>query len=91
MTEGSPVVAVEGGASAKFEANLSEMEARGARVVRIGGGPGANFPISPGAANDPWGPLDAVLPLQHLARALALQLRRDVDRPRNLAKSVTVE
>jgi glucosamine--fructose-6-phosphate aminotransferase (isomerizing) len=39
----------------------------------------------------PWGPLEAVVPLQMLARELALQLGCDVDKPRNLAKSVTVE
>jgi len=35
--------------------------------------------------------LEAVVGLQHLARSLALVLGRDVDKPRNLAKSVTVE
>jgi glucosamine--fructose-6-phosphate aminotransferase (isomerizing) len=39
----------------------------------------------------PWGPLEAAIPLQILARTLALALGRDVDKPRNLAKSVTVE
>jgi glucosamine--fructose-6-phosphate aminotransferase (isomerizing) len=38
-----------------------------------------------------WGPLESVVPLQMLARELALQLGCDVDKPRNLAKSVTVE
>ncbi len=36
-------------------------------------------------------PVLAVLPLQLLAYYIALQLGRDVDQPRNLAKSVTVE
>ena len=36
-------------------------------------------------------PLLAVLPLQMLAYHVALLLNRDVDQPRNLAKSVTVE
>jgi glucosamine--fructose-6-phosphate aminotransferase (isomerizing) len=39
----------------------------------------------------PWGPLESVIPLQILARTLALALGQDVDKPRNLAKSVTVE
>ena len=39
----------------------------------------------------PWGPLATAAPLQILARTLALALGRDVDKPRNLAKSVTVE
>ena len=36
-------------------------------------------------------PILAVIPLQLLAYHLAVGLRRDVDKPRNLAKSVTVE
>jgi len=38
-----------------------------------------------------WGPLESVAPLQILARELAVSLGRDVDKPRNLAKSVTVD
>jgi glucosamine--fructose-6-phosphate aminotransferase (isomerizing) len=38
----------------------------------------------------PWGPIAAAVPLQVLARTLALALGQDVDKPRNLAKSVTV-
>jgi glucosamine--fructose-6-phosphate aminotransferase (isomerizing) len=36
-------------------------------------------------------PILAVIPLQLLAYHLAVGLGRDVDKPRNLAKSVTVE
>jgi glucosamine--fructose-6-phosphate aminotransferase (isomerizing) len=36
-------------------------------------------------------PILAVIPLQLLAYHLAVELNRDVDKPRNLAKSVTVE
>ena len=36
-------------------------------------------------------PLLAVVPLQLLAYHVALQLGCDIDKPRNLAKSVTVE
>jgi glucosamine--fructose-6-phosphate aminotransferase (isomerizing) len=36
-------------------------------------------------------PLLTVLPLQLLAYRAGLALGRDIDRPRNLAKSVTVE
>ena len=36
-------------------------------------------------------PLLAAAPLQLIAYELAAALRRDVDQPRNLAKSVTVE
>jgi glucosamine--fructose-6-phosphate aminotransferase (isomerizing) len=36
-------------------------------------------------------PLVAAVPLQRLAYELAVALGRDIDRPRNLARSVTVE
>jgi glucosamine--fructose-6-phosphate aminotransferase (isomerizing) len=36
-------------------------------------------------------PILAVIPLQLLAYHVAVALSRDVDKPRNLAKSVTVE
>jgi len=36
-------------------------------------------------------PVLTVIPLQLLAYHLAVALKRDVDKPRNLAKSVTVE
>jgi glucosamine--fructose-6-phosphate aminotransferase (isomerizing) len=41
-------------------------------------------------AEAPWGPLEAVIALQHIARSLAIALGLDADKPRNLAKSVTV-
>ena len=43
------------------------------------------------SADAPWGPLAATVPMQILARTMALALGNDVDKPRNLAKSVTVE
>jgi len=38
-----------------------------------------------------WSPLVMVVPLQLLAYHVAVRAGRDVDQPRNLAKSVTVE
>ena len=38
-----------------------------------------------------WSPFLTVIPLQLLAYHVALRAGRDVDQPRNLAKSVTVE
>jgi len=66
-------------------------------VTQIGG-PGSDIPAL-GTTADPraiaglgWcGPLESVVALQVLARELAVALGRDVDKPRNLAKSVTVE
>src|SRR5208283_305383 len=40
---------------------------------------------------DPLVPVLSVIPLQLLAYSIAVELGRDVDKPRNLAKSVTVE
>ena len=89
LDRGTPVFVLEGGDAAKLEANVAEMRARGARVMRIGWGEEGMFPVA--CVPGPWGPLEAVIALQHVARALAIRLGRDVDKPRNLAKSVTVE
>jgi glucosamine--fructose-6-phosphate aminotransferase (isomerizing) len=89
LDRGTPVFVVEGGDAAKLEANVAEMKARGARILRIGWAEEGMFPIA--CVPGPWGPLEAVIALQHVARALAIHLGRDVDKPRNLAKSVTVE
>jgi glutamine---fructose-6-phosphate transaminase (isomerizing) len=89
LDRGTPVFVLEGGDAAKLEANVAEMRARGARVLRIGWGEEGMFPVA--CVPGPWGPLEAVIALQHVARALAIRLGRDVDKPRNLAKSVTVE
>ena len=68
------------------------MQARGGRVIRVGeralrvGG----LPLHLPRTGPSWGPLETVVPLQLFARELALRLQRNVDKPRNLAKSVTV-
>jgi glucosamine--fructose-6-phosphate aminotransferase (isomerizing) len=83
----------------KIRSAIAEVRARGGFVITIGG-ESADIPalgrrgtggLAWGAMTAPWGPLEAVVPLQMLARELALQLGCDVDKPRNLAKSVTVE
>lgn len=84
----TPVVVVDNG-DPKLTTNVAEIDARGGRVISIGSTgatiPAVSFPQAP------WGPIESVLPMQILARTLALSLGRDVDKPRNLAKSVTVE
>jgi glucosamine--fructose-6-phosphate aminotransferase (isomerizing) len=80
----TPVVVVDD-RSPKLPANIAEMEARGARVVRVVPPGSPDHPVAP------WGPLESVVTLQQFARELAVTLGRDVDKPRNLAKSVTVE
>jgi glucosamine--fructose-6-phosphate aminotransferase (isomerizing) len=90
IEEGTPVIAIDDG-NPRLRANLSEVAARGARVIEIGG-PQSTLPLLETTyASPPWGPLEAVVGLQQLARSLAIALGRDVDKPRNLAKSVTVE
>ena len=88
VEDGTPVVVVDNG-DPRLAMNVAEVCTRGGRVVSVGT-PGGTVAVEcdPAAA---WGPIESILPLQILARDLALALGRDVDRPRNLAKSVTVE
>jgi glucosamine--fructose-6-phosphate aminotransferase (isomerizing) len=83
-----PVIVVDSG-DPKLAANVAEVQARGGRVISIGPD-GSTVPVL-GDVAAPWGPLESVVPMQILARTLAVALGRDVDKPRNLAKSVTVE
>ncbi len=81
----------------KLKANLEEVRARGGQLINfaasnldLNGGEGVtNLPV-PGMDNG-LSPLIATIPLQLLAYHVALQKGTDVDKPRNLAKSVTVE
>jgi glutamine---fructose-6-phosphate transaminase (isomerizing) len=88
IDRGTPVVVVDNG-DPRLVANIAEVRARGGRVITVGS-PGSSVPVIRQPATGPWGPLEAVVPLQILARCVALRLGRDVDKPRNLAKSVTV-
>jgi len=78
-------------------ANVEEVRARDGRVIAIGHdgdgrlGPLAEHVVSVPAATDLLSPLVSVIPLQLLAYHLAVLRGCDVDQPRNLAKSVTVE
>jgi glucosamine--fructose-6-phosphate aminotransferase (isomerizing) len=96
VEQGTPVVVVDGD-SERIAGNVAEVSARGARLLTIGG-PGTTIPALGHSLHapvdngfQPCGPLESVIPMQVLARELALTLGRDVDKPRNLAKSVTVE
>lgn len=88
VDSGTPVVVVDN-LDARLHANVAEVAARGGRVVRIGAA-GSTVPVLEGPVG-PWGPLESVVPMQILARTIGLSLGWDVDRPRNLAKSVTVD
>jgi glucosamine--fructose-6-phosphate aminotransferase (isomerizing) len=84
---GTPVVVIDN-ADPKLATNVAEVRARGGRVISVGS-VGTSVPVMRSSAV-PWGPLESAIPLQILARTIALTLGRDVDKPRNLAKSVTV-
>jgi glutamine---fructose-6-phosphate transaminase (isomerizing) len=83
----------------KTASNLQEVAARGARVIaltegrsldRLGATPFYSF-IMPEAEDPAILPMLYVVPLQLLAYYTAVAKGTDVDQPRNLAKSVTVE
>src|SRR5438093_2369590 len=84
-----------------FSKNLNNMEqvkARKGPIIAVTSGNGAkhlkevaNEIIVLPEAPEYVMPILSVVPLQLLAYHLAVQLGRDVDKPRNLAKSVTVE
>lgn len=88
VSDGTPVVVVDNG-DPKLNATVAEVASRGGLVLRIGTA-GSTVPVRTSAVG-PWGPIECVVPLQILARTLALSRGNDVDKPRNLAKSVTVE
>jgi glucosamine--fructose-6-phosphate aminotransferase (isomerizing) len=82
---------------AKTLSNLEEVKARDGFLVAIGTEGDAELERLADAvfwlprAEESLYPLLAAAPLQLLAYELAVELGRDVDKPRNLAKSVTVE
>ncbi len=97
IEEGTPVIAImPTGNSALFEkmaSNVQEVKARGAIVIAIGDGDlaSATHNIRIPTSHDLLQPVLAVVPLQVIAYEMAVARGNDVDQPRNLAKSVTVE
>uniref|UniRef100_A0A6F8M346 Glutamine--fructose-6-phosphate aminotransferase [isomerizing] n=2 Tax=Frankia TaxID=1854 RepID=A0A6F8M346_9ACTN len=81
----------------KVVSNIQEVRARGARTIVIAEDgdtdvePYADHLIRVPATSSLFAPLVTTLPLQVFACELALARGLDVDQPRNLAKSVTVE
>ena len=81
----------------KTASNMSEVIARGGKIVLITDAEGARrAPVGAtlivGPTCDPLiAPLIMAVPIQLLAYHVAVQKGADVDQPRNLAKSVTVE
>jgi glucosamine--fructose-6-phosphate aminotransferase (isomerizing) len=98
LEPGSPVIVIapEDEVRDKTLSNLHECRARGARIALIHteGDPIAQeADVSiPVPRTEKWfTPFLTVLPLQLLAYRAGLAMGCDIDRPRNLAKSVTVE
>jgi glucosamine--fructose-6-phosphate aminotransferase (isomerizing) len=98
LEKDSPVICIapDDALKVKMASNLQECRARGARIILVhtAGDPIAELAdvAIPVPATLEWfTPLLTVLPLQLLAYKAGLVLGRDIDRPRNLAKSVTVE
>ncbi|MFI5034655.1 MAG: glutamine--fructose-6-phosphate transaminase (isomerizing) [Acidimicrobiales bacterium] len=81
----------------KMLSNLSEVKARGASVVAVAGDDDdqidavADFVLRVPVTEPLFTPMVDIVPLQLFAYAIARGLGRNVDRPRNLAKTVTVE
>jgi glucosamine--fructose-6-phosphate aminotransferase (isomerizing) len=99
LEEGSPVVVVatDGHVFDKVVSNIQEVRARGARVIAVA--TEGNEEIERHADVVLWAPrttallspIASVVPLQIFAYGLARARGLNVDQPRNLAKTVTVE
>ena len=89
------VVATEPTLFDKIKSNIEELKARGAQIILISKSAElaklADFVIDIPAVDLIESALVSALPMQLLAYYTADALGQDVDKPRNLAKSVTVE
>ncbi|RTH98039.1 glutamine--fructose-6-phosphate transaminase (isomerizing) [Thermus scotoductus] len=91
------VLATRGPLYEKTLSNIQEVRARGGRVIAIATEGDAEIPklaqdvLYVPEVHPLLAPIVSVVPLQLLAYEIAVLLGRDVDQPRNLAKSVTVE
>ena len=91
------VIATKDSSYEKVVSNIQEVKARKGRVIAITTEgdthlPGmVDFTIEIPKVHDVLMPLVSVVPLQLLAYDIAVMRGRNVDQPRNLAKSVTVE
>lgn len=99
VREGTPAIflVTEGDSLDRVLGNMAEVRARGGRMFTVSN---LDDPRIRDLSDEFWlipptseeiAPLLTVVPLQLLAYETALTLGRDVDRPRNLAKSVTTE
>jgi glucosamine--fructose-6-phosphate aminotransferase (isomerizing) len=100
IDQGTPVIAIlpaghEHALDEKMLSNIQEVKARGARVIVIAqegtSVVGAEHIIRIPVSSPLLQPVLATVPLQVFAYEMAVARGNDVDQPRNLAKSVTVE
>lgn len=99
IDEDMPVIVMATNKSAyeKIISNIQEVKARGGRVIAIITEDDkeirklADYTIEIPETEEPLTPLISVIPLQLLSYHVALLRGCNVDQPRNLAKSVTVE
>ncbi len=100
IDQGTPVIAIlpaghEHALDEKMLSNIQEVKARGARVIVIAEEgahvEGAEHIIRTPVVPALFQPVLATVPLQVFAYEMAVARGNDVDQPRNLAKSVTVE
>ena len=99
IENGTPVVAIatQGNLFEKMVSNMQEVKARGARVIAITQEgnteveKSADRVIYIPAVDDMFASITSVIPMQILAYYASKIRGLDVDKPRNLAKSVTVE
>ena len=99
IEEGTLVVALatQGALLEKTISNIKEVKARGAQVMAVCF-EGTDIPADIAdevvylpRTDDVFAPILAVMPMQLFAYYMAVEKGCDVDKPRNLAKSVTVE
>jgi glucosamine--fructose-6-phosphate aminotransferase (isomerizing) len=98
IENGTPVIAIVPPASseiaAKMISNIEEVRARGARVIAIAD---SSFDLEFAEiiripkSHELLQPILSIVPLQVFAYEMSVTKGNDVDQPRNLAKSVTVE
>ncbi len=99
IDDGFPVIAIatQSPVYGKVVSNLQESKARGAMIVAVATEGDedikrhADHVIYIPKVRDEFSAITASVPLQLLARSIAVARGCDVDQPRNLAKSVTVE
>ncbi|MFC9600816.1 glutamine--fructose-6-phosphate transaminase (isomerizing) [Peribacillus butanolivorans] len=95
IEEGTPVIALatQAGVNLSIRGNVKEVVARGANpcIISMNGLEEEDDRFVIPEVNELLTPLISVIPMQLIAYYAALHRECDVDKPRNLAKSVTVE